>query len=98
MHVTASYLVFLFNLESAQLELYVIMVRKGIPLADATQIAIVRMFYSGYNKKEILKALDIVEGSFWCTLEQWQTNCHFCKHSMGIIESLVCHGCTNCSC
>ena len=108
MHVTTACLIFSLNLNSTQLELHLIMARKGKPLADDTRIAIIRMFYSGYNKKDIMKALDIGEGSFWRTLKQWQTNCHFRKHltretrgrprKMGIIESSVCHSCINCIC
>ena len=97
-----------FLFPQSQLELHFIMARKGKPLSDDTRIAIIRMFHSGYNKKDIMKALDIGEGSFWRTLKQWQTNCHFCKHltretrgrprKMGIIESSVCHSCINCIC
>ncbi len=108
MQVTTSYLVFPFNLKSTQLEPYLIMARKGKPLSDDTRIAIIRMFYSGYNKKDIMKALDIGEMSFWRTLKQWRTNCHFRKQltretqgrprKMGIIESSVCPNCTYCKC
>ena len=100
MHVTISYIIFPLNLKSTQLELYLIMAQKGKPLADDTRISIIRMFYSGYSKNDIMKALDIGEGSFWHTLKQWKTNCHFHKHltretqgrpqKIGIIESSVC--------
>jgi hypothetical protein len=96
----------LIQISTAQLELYPIMARKGKPLADATRIAIIRMFHSGYKKKDIMKALDIGEQSFWRTLKLWRTNCYFRKHltretrgrprKLGIIESSVCLNCTHC--
>ena len=105
-HITTFHLTCPPNINSAHLGLYLSMARKGKPLGDATCLAIIRMFHSGYNKKDIMRALDIGEQSLWQILKQWRTNQHFCRHltretqgrpwKMGIMESSVCSCCISC--